>query len=137
MVSDRELDFTLVNSNEFRLMRSYLPNLDVAFTLGEIQTVAWLCRAAQMTLRDRLRLFLPPRTGVLMAELSERFMVTSGSLTMSALVDSCVIAVCPATRKTSKQPRRNTVSTGACSPLWAIRKVTGIHARVHSQASEA
>lgn len=75
MVSDRELDFTLVNSNEFRLMRSYLPNLDVAFTLGEIQTVAWVMpRRADDSLRDRtFDFFYRPETGVLMAELSERF----------------------------------------------------------------
>jgi len=75
MVSDRELDFTLVNSNEFRLMRAYLPNLDVAFTLGEIQTVAWVMpKQADDSLRDKtFDFFYRPETGVLMAELSERF----------------------------------------------------------------
>ena len=75
MVSDRELDFTLVNSNEFRLMRSYLPNLDVAFSLGEVQTVAWVMpKLADSSLRDKtFDFFYRPETGVLMAELSERF----------------------------------------------------------------
>ena len=75
MVSDKDLDFTLVNSNEFRLMRSYLPNLDVAFTLGEVQTVAWVFpeRADDSLRKKTYDFFYRPETGVMMAELSERF----------------------------------------------------------------
>ena len=75
MVSDKELDFTLVNSNEFQLMRPYLPNLDVAFTLGEVQTVAWIMPIkADDSLRGKtFDFFYRPETGVMMAELSERF----------------------------------------------------------------
>ena len=75
MVSDGELDYTLVNSNEFQLMRAYLPNLDVAFTLGELQSVAWaLPDRADTTLKEKaFDFFYRPETGALMAELAERF----------------------------------------------------------------
>ena len=75
MVSDRELDYTLVNSNEFRLVQSYLPNLDVAFTLGEVQTVAWVMPPlADGSLREKaFDFFLRPETGMLMMTLSERY----------------------------------------------------------------
>ena len=75
MVSDQELDYTLVNSNEFRLVQSYLPNLDVAFTLGEVQTVAWVMpQLADDSLREKtFDFFLRPETGMLMATLSERY----------------------------------------------------------------
>lgn len=75
MVSDQELDYTLVNSSEFRLVQSYLPNLDVAFTLGEVQTVAWVMpRLADASLREKIYdFFLRPETGMLMETLSERY----------------------------------------------------------------
>ena len=75
MVSDRELDYTLVNSNEFKLMQPYLPSLDIAFTLGELQTVAWIMpNLADDSLREAtFNFFFKPKTSTLLATLSERF----------------------------------------------------------------
>lgn len=75
MVFTKELDYTLVNSNEFKLMQTHMPSLDIAFTLGELQTVAWIMpNLADESLRDEtFNFFFKPKTSTLLATLSERF----------------------------------------------------------------
>ncbi|MDF1763910.1 MAG: membrane-bound lytic murein transglycosylase MltF [Oleibacter sp.] len=75
MISDKELDYTLVNSNDFQLMRTYLPNLDVAFTLGDLQSVAWMFPDTydRSVIERAYDFFYRPEAGVLMASLSERY----------------------------------------------------------------
>src|SRR5690606_29404397 len=40
MVASGNLDFTLVDSNEFRMLQAYFPTLDVAFTAGDERQIA-------------------------------------------------------------------------------------------------
>ena len=75
MVSDGDLDFTMVNSNEFQMMQTYLPNLEVAFTLGDLQNVAWSFpqNSDDGLAQEAFNFFYQAETGAVLAELSERF----------------------------------------------------------------
>lgn len=42
LVSKRKIKYTVVNSNEFQLVRSFYPDLGVAFDLGAKQNLSWL-----------------------------------------------------------------------------------------------
>ncbi|MAD45345.1 MAG: membrane-bound lytic murein transglycosylase MltF [Oceanospirillaceae bacterium] len=41
MVASGNIDFTVVDSNEFRVLQAYFPNLAVAFDLSEKQNISW------------------------------------------------------------------------------------------------
>ncbi|WP_430461736.1 membrane-bound lytic murein transglycosylase MltF [Thalassolituus sp. LLYu03] len=75
MVATGSIDFTLVDSNEFRMLQAYYPNLDIAFDLSAPQDIGW----AFPHLRDDSiyqeanRFFAQTETTALLAGLSERF----------------------------------------------------------------
>jgi membrane-bound lytic murein transglycosylase F len=47
MVLDREIDFTIADSNEFSITRRFMPSLGVAFNLTEPQPLAWAMAHAE------------------------------------------------------------------------------------------
>lgn len=74
-VANREIDFTIVSSNEFEMLQVYYPNLAVAFDLTGAQPLAWafpqthddsLFEAAQSFFRNA-------QTNGLLLEVKERF----------------------------------------------------------------
>jgi membrane-bound lytic murein transglycosylase F len=74
-VAKREIDFTIVSSNEFEMLQVYYPNLAVAFDLTGAQPLAWafpqsrddsLFQAAQSFFRNA-------QTNGLLLEVKERF----------------------------------------------------------------
>lgn len=75
MVASGNIDFTVVDSNEFRMLQAYYPNLGVAFDLSEQQDIAW---AFAYSRDDSLykaanEFFNQQETAPLLAELSERY----------------------------------------------------------------
>ncbi len=75
MVASGNLDFTLVDSNEFRMLQAYFPTLDVAFTAGDERQIAW---AFAWSRDDSLyqaanEFFSGIRPTPLLANLSERY----------------------------------------------------------------
>lgn len=82
MVANREIDFTVVSSNEFEMLQVYYPNLAVAFDLTGAQPLAWafpkthddsLFQAAQSFFRNA-------QTNGLLFEVKERFYGHTGQL---------------------------------------------------------
>jgi len=47
MVEDREIDYTVADSNEFAIYRRFMPNLGVAFDITEPQPLAWAMAHAE------------------------------------------------------------------------------------------
>tara|TARA_B100000446_G_scaffold63460_1_gene60061 strand:- start:4505 stop:5941 length:1437 start_codon:yes stop_codon:yes gene_type:complete len=75
MVATGEVDFTIINSNEFEMLQAYYPNLAVAFDLTGAQPLAW---AFPQTRDDSLfkaseAFFRNAQTNGLLLEVRERF----------------------------------------------------------------
>ncbi|UTW49348.1 membrane-bound lytic murein transglycosylase MltF [Bacterioplanoides sp. SCSIO 12839] len=75
MVATGNIDFTVVDSNEFRMLQAYFPNLAIAFDITEKQNVAW---AFEHSRDNSLHLaaeefFNLPQTQAKLLRLSERF----------------------------------------------------------------
>lgn len=75
MVATGEVDFTVIDSNEFEMLQAYYPNLAIAFDLTGAQPLAWafpqsrddsLFRAAESFFRNA-------QTNGLLSEVRERF----------------------------------------------------------------
>ncbi len=75
MVATGEVDFTIIDSNEFEMLQAYYPNLAIAFDLTGAQPLAWafpqsrddsLFKAAQSFFHDA-------QTNGLLSEVRERF----------------------------------------------------------------
>lgn len=75
MVSSGNIDFTIVDSNEFDVLKAYFPNLAVAFDLTEHQNIAWAFEHNRdSSLHAAANLFFQqPETQATLATLSERF----------------------------------------------------------------
>ena len=82
MVATGEVDFTIVDSNEFQMLQAYYPNLSVAFDLTGAQPLAWafpqtrddsLFRASEVFFRNA-------QTNGLLSEVRERFYGHLGQL---------------------------------------------------------
>ena len=75
LLSAGDIDFTLVNANEFKLLQAYYPSLSVAFTLEEEREIAWAFpRNNDDSLYEAANEFLQSIEDTqLMASLSERF----------------------------------------------------------------
>lgn len=75
MVESREIDFTVVDSNEFRLLQAYFPNVGTGLTLSAEESLAW----ALPMMRDESLLeatnqfFAERRTRQQLANLNERY----------------------------------------------------------------
>ena len=81
-VAKREIDFTIVSSNEFEMLQVYYPNLAVAFDLTGAQPLAW---AFPQTRDDSLfeaaqSFFRNAQTNGLLLEVKERFYGHTGQL---------------------------------------------------------
>lgn len=75
MVASGSLDFTMVDSNEFRMLQAYFPTLDVAFEAPQQRNIAW---AFPHSKDDSLyqaanAFFASARPTTLFATLAERF----------------------------------------------------------------
>ncbi|MAS24472.1 MAG: membrane-bound lytic murein transglycosylase MltF [Oceanospirillaceae bacterium] len=75
MVASGNIDFTVVDSNEFRVLQAYFPNLAVAFDLSEKQNISW---AFEYSRDDSLfnaasEFFNAEESINLMANLAERY----------------------------------------------------------------
>lgn len=75
MVSSGTLDYTIVDSNEFRMLKAYFPTLDVAFESPNPHALAW---AFSYSRDDSIyqaanRFFTAAQDSNLLATLSERF----------------------------------------------------------------
>ena len=75
MVASGSLDFTLVDSNEFRMLQAYYPTLDVAFQAADNREVAWaFARSQDDTLyKAANEFFRSVQPTALLANLSERY----------------------------------------------------------------
>jgi membrane-bound lytic murein transglycosylase F len=82
MVATGEVDFTVIDSNEFEMLQAYYPNLAVAFELSGVQPLAWafpqsrddsLFQAAESFFRNA-------QTNGLLSEVRERFYGHLGQL---------------------------------------------------------
>ena len=75
MVSSGNIDFTIVDSNEFDVLKAYFPNLAVAFDLSEQQNIAWAFELSRdSSLHDAANeFFKQSETRDKLAALSERF----------------------------------------------------------------
>ena len=75
MVSSGNIDFTIVDSNEFDVLKAYFPNLAVAFDLSSGQDVAWAFEHQRdSSLHDAANEFFQQReTKEQLATLAERF----------------------------------------------------------------
>lgn len=82
MVATGEVDFTVVDSNEFEMLQAYYPNLAIAFDLTGAQSLAW---AFPQTRDDSLfkaseSFFRSAQTNGLLSEVRERFYGHLGQL---------------------------------------------------------
>lgn len=82
MVATGEVDFTIVDSNEFEMLQAYYPNLSVAFDLTGAQPLAW---AFPQSRDDSLfkaseTFFRNAQTNGLLSEVRERFYGHLGQL---------------------------------------------------------
>ncbi|MDO6681804.1 membrane-bound lytic murein transglycosylase MltF [Oceanobacter sp. 5_MG-2023] len=41
MVANGDIDYTLVNSNEFNMLQAYIPNIGIGFTIDDERSLAW------------------------------------------------------------------------------------------------
>lgn len=58
MVLDREIDYTIADSNEFAVTRRFMPNLGVAFNLTKPQPLAWaMAHAEDSSLYEAMEAF--------------------------------------------------------------------------------
>lgn len=75
MVSSGNIDFTVVDSNEFDVLQAYYPNLAVAFDLSSLQNVAWAFEHSRDNSLHQAanEFFRQPQTRETLATLSERF----------------------------------------------------------------
>ena len=82
MVADGEIDYTIVDSNEFEMLQAYYPNVGIGFDLTGVQPLAWafpqspdnsLFEEAQSFFRD-------VQTNGLLLEIEERFYGHLGQL---------------------------------------------------------
>lgn len=75
MVASGSIDFTLVDSNEFRMLKAYYPNLDVAFDLNEPQAIGWAFphQRDDSLYQAANEFFAQDNTTALLAGLSERY----------------------------------------------------------------
>lgn len=75
MVASGNIDFTVVDSNEFDVLQAYYPNLAVAFNLSSQQDVAWAFEHSRdSSLHDAANhFFQQSETQAKLAALSERF----------------------------------------------------------------
>ncbi len=75
MVNNGTLDYTLLDSNEFRVLKAYFPNLDIAFKTKTTYQMAWAfpySRDNSLYLASK-RFFAAAKHSNLLATLSERF----------------------------------------------------------------
>jgi len=56
-LSRREFDYTIADSNEFAIGRSFHPDIAVAFSLTQGKSIAWLVNSADTTLLSRVTSF--------------------------------------------------------------------------------
>ena len=75
MVASGTIDFTIVDSNEFRVLQAYFPNLAVAFDLNEQRDVAWAFpHSRDDSIYQAANEFFRSQSGSrLIASLNERF----------------------------------------------------------------
>jgi len=76
-VADRTIDYAVVNSNEFQLLRHYYPEVRVAFDLESAGTLAWA---------------LPPEAGDLREEVSEFFARIGATGELDQILDRYYVA---------------------------------------------
>lgn len=82
MVETGEIDFTLVDSNEFRLLQAYFPNVGTGITLSHEESQAWALpmSADQSLLEQTNQFFSERRTRQQLANLNERYYGHLGEL---------------------------------------------------------
>jgi len=75
MVASGNIDFTVVDSNEFRVLQAYFPNLAVAFDLSDKQNVSWAFAHSRDNSLHTVanQFFSSPASAALMANLAERY----------------------------------------------------------------
>lgn len=75
MVASGNIDFTLVGSNEFRMLKAYYPNLDVAFDLTDAQNIGWAFphQRDDSLYQAANEFFASSESSALLATLSERY----------------------------------------------------------------
>ncbi|MBT8422563.1 MAG: membrane-bound lytic murein transglycosylase MltF, partial [Gammaproteobacteria bacterium] len=73
-VQEREIDYTVVDSNDYYVHRYYMPDLRKAFKLKEDDKLAWALHPQATALLDEIETFFAaPETGELMATIKERY----------------------------------------------------------------
>ena len=82
MVATGEVDFTIVDSNEFDMLQAYYPNLAVAFDLTGAQSLAWAFPQSRddSLFRESAAFFRNAQTNGLLSEVRERFYGHLGQL---------------------------------------------------------
>jgi membrane-bound lytic murein transglycosylase F len=82
MVATGEVDFTVVDSNEFEMLQAYYPNLAVAFDLTGAQPLAWAFPQARddSLFKASETFFRNAQTNGLLSEVRERFYGHLGQL---------------------------------------------------------
>ncbi|MBL4881477.1 MAG: membrane-bound lytic murein transglycosylase MltF [Oleispira sp.] len=82
MVATGEVDFTVVDSNEFEMLQAYYPNLAVAFDLTGAQSLAWAFPQSRddSLFRESEVFFRNAQTNGLLSEVRERFYGHLGQL---------------------------------------------------------
>lgn len=75
MVADGEIDYTIVNSNEFNVVQAYFPNVAIAFDLTENQPLAWAFphQRDESIYQSAMHFFQNRQTINAMATLNERY----------------------------------------------------------------
>jgi membrane-bound lytic murein transglycosylase F len=75
MVEDGEIDYTIVNSNEFEALSAFYPNVGAAFDMGQAQELAWAFpKYSDQTLITEARNFFQlMRESGLLSQLEERY----------------------------------------------------------------
>ena len=75
MVENGEIDYTIVNSNEYEALSAYYPNVGAAFDMGQAQELAWAFpKYSDNTLITEARNFFQlMRESGLLAQLEERY----------------------------------------------------------------
>jgi membrane-bound lytic murein transglycosylase F len=82
MVATGEVDFTIIDSNEFEMLQAYYPNLSVAFDLTGAQPLAWAFPQSRddSLFKESETFFRNAQTNGLLSKVRERFYGHLGQL---------------------------------------------------------